>query len=133
AQQRRQFSIRNGGRLIRLMVRRNLLDVHWWRQLVVRQMTRIYDADPVIWQEPYFSVSGLGDERAIGAVSLMAPYSIGDIKDRSRNPAARIVCPGIQFRAHDTHQAALHIDPNEMFIVFDGPMNAVTGQPIFGG
>src|SRR5262249_39555174 len=59
-QQRRQAPVRNGGRIVSLVVSRNLLDLHRRRNLVKGKMTRINNAHATHGREPQSPVRGLG-------------------------------------------------------------------------
>src|SRR5262249_25803400 len=116
--------------IVDLAVGGNLFDMYRRRQAVDGKMTRIYDADAVRRCEPYFSVRGLGDPWTVTAANGMAPYPVGVVENRGLYRPRRLSQPGIQLRAQNAPQAAGHIQPERVSLVFQRPLNRIAGQPV---
>src|SRR5208337_5050800 len=114
-------------------IRRDLLDVHRRRKFVKRKMPWIDDAYPVGGREPYFPIWRFGHIRRVAAVTPKTPDPIGPVVNRGLNGARRITHPGVQFGTRNPHQAARHVQPEGMIVVFDRPLNGIAGQTVLAG
>jgi hypothetical protein len=94
---------------------------------------RIDDADAVARQEPQFSIRGFGDLRAVAARLCTCPDSVGTVKNRDLDRALRISDPRVQLGPGNAQQAAAHVQPERMVVVFHRPVNGVAGQAVLAG
>jgi hypothetical protein len=94
ADQRRQAQ--PTGCIVSLAVRLDLLDVDRRRKLVDGNVTWIDDVDAVEWQEPQFSIGGLGDARSVFACGDGTKAdAVGTIECCTLNDPLRIGRPRI--------------------------------------
>ncbi len=136
AHQRRQLRGRGGcitvGALpVSLAVRDDLLDVHRGRKFVEGKVTRIDDADAVARQEPDPSIRRLSHERRVSTSHGMAPHTIRSVERFGFYEFARIGDPSVQFGLGDAHQAAAHVEPHGVVVIFHGSEDVVAGQSVF--
>ena len=131
ADQRRQAQVRR--QLVGVIVGGDLLNVYRRRKVVERKVTRVDDADAIVRQEPQLSIRRLGDARAVGADARMAPDSVRAVEKRDLDRPLRIGDPRVQVAACDAHEAAGHVQPERMRLVFDDPIDGIAGQPVLAG
>src|ERR1700691_5295198 len=94
ANKRGQAQVRRG--LVGLAVGGDLLDVYRRRKLVDGNVTWIDDVDAVEWQEPQFSIGGLGDARSVFAYrDCTEADAVGTIECGALNDPLRIGRPRI--------------------------------------
>ena len=124
-------------RIVGLAVGGDLLDVYRRGKLIEGKVARIDDADAVESAEPYFSIRGLGDVRGVAAGERMAPYAVGAVEngglDRPLASCRSLRRPRLQLGARNAHQAAGHVQPERMGVVFHRPMNRIAGQSVLAG
>ena len=110
-----------------LVIRGDLLDVHRRRQLVIVKVMRIDDAHAVQSHEAYPSVLRFSRLRRISAEAEAGTHTIRNIEHSRFYGSPGIGNPGIQFGPLNSHQAARHIKPSRVIVIFNAPENGVTG------
>src|SRR5579859_5965261 len=118
------------GRIIVLAIRHDLFDVHRRRKLVDREMMRINDAHAIPGHEPYSSIRRLGHIRTVAPIDSHGPDSVRCVEYRGFDQVPWVICPGIPLRTVNPGEAAGHVHPHGMIVVFDGPMDLVAGKAV---
>ena len=62
-----------------------------------------------------------------------SPHSVGAVENRGLDAPLRIAHPGIQLGTRNPHQAAGHVQPERMIVVFDDRINGIAGQAVPAG
>src|SRR5262249_36207471 len=118
------------GDIVRLAVGGDLFDVHWRRKFVERKVVRIDDADAIQRPEPQSSIRGLGGLRTEAPGRGTASYSVGVVENCGLDRPPRISQPRVQLGACNAHETAGGVQPERVSVVFQCPVNPITGQSI---
>src|SRR5579864_8870263 len=96
-------------------------------------MTRVNDANAIFRQKPYLSVRGFRYSRMAVGPRDIAPDPVRVVENRGGHGPFRISDPPFQIVPGHAYQATRHIQPEEMVIVLQHPLNAVAWQTIRTG
>ena len=91
---------------------------------------RVDDANAIFWQEPYLSIRGLGYYRVAVRRRETAPDSVRVVQHRGAHRPFRISDPFLQLGPGDAYQAASRVQPEEMVVVLQHPVNDVAWQSV---
>src|SRR5262249_13477018 len=138
ARQRRQINSPSS-RCVLPTIGRDVLDVHGGRKAVDRRVSWIDNADAVVANEPYSSVSRLRHSRTIAAGLGPDFYAVRTVEDHRLNSARSTSIlvdlgdPGFKIRVSNADQPARHIQPQRMHVVFHRPMHGIARQSVAAG
>src|ERR1700692_2074080 len=104
--------------------------MHRRRISVEGNMMRIEDAHAVPRYEPNLSIRRLRHQGLVSASCRVTPHAIRGAKKIGLDDSFRIDDPRVQFRLSDAHQAASHVEPYGVVVIFDGSDDLVAGQSI---
>ena len=111
-------------------VRDDLLDMYRWWQHVERKMGGIDHADAADRHEPDSPVAGLRDDGAVAAGKLMAQHAVRRLEYRRADLHGRVLSRSVQLRSGNVYQAARHVEPDAVAVVFGDPVNRVARQTV---
>src|SRR5262249_5287582 len=103
---------------------------HRRRNFIEGKMLWINHAHAPHSPEPQSSIRGPGGRWTEARCRRTASYSVKVIENCDLDRPHRINQPGVDLRAHNTDQAAGHIQPERVSIVFHHPMHSIAGQPV---
>src|SRR5215470_6360702 len=91
---------------------------------------RIDNTDAIDCNKPNFAIRRFAQLRRSSGGGSRCSYPVTGVKRRGLHFVLGIAGPSIQLGAGDTYQAASHIKPDEMIIIFHGPVNCVAGKAV---
>src|SRR5260370_19076997 len=91
---------------------------------------RIEDAHAAPRYEQNLSIRRLRHQGWVSASCRVTPHAIRGAKQIGLYDSFRIDDPRVQFGLGDVHQAASHVEPPGVVVIFDGSDDLVAGQSI---